>query len=263
MRYLLPDNPVQIDLWNEPFPRKQRDAYSAREFDSSLQVQLANSILFSTCILLSSFIILIVKEKESNFKLIQQISGLNLVQYWLSNFILDYLVYVISTLIMAFVVFLLRVDAFQTVAQLSYLTIVFVVSGLAALPFIYMCSAAFNDPATAYVRVSLYMLIAGQTTFLMVLILQIPDFDLMDTSKQLDEIFSFLLPMYTLSISVFSIYQNYKSQEFCLGNITFYNVTYRVQDFCTERYTNMFPIMKSCCPGTLMQKMANIYLFCC
>lgn len=246
-------NPVQIDLWNEPFPRKQRDTVSSLEFDSSLQMQLANSILFSTCFLLASFIILIVKEKESNFKHIQQISGLHLVHYWFSNFILDYLVFVISTMIMAFVVYLLRIDAFQTIAQLSYLTIVFFVCGLAALPFIYMCSTAFNDPSTAYVRVSLYMVIAGQTTFLMVLILQIPDFDLMDTSKQLDQIFSFMLPMYTLSISVFSIYQNYKSQEFCLGNITFLDVTYRVQDFCTEQFTNMFPMMKSCCPGIVMQ----------
>lgn len=229
LRYLLPESGIQLDVWNEPMPRKQRDALLALEFDGAMQVQLANSILFATCFLLASFVILLVKEKASFFKHIQQISGLHLAQYWSSNFILDYFVFVSSASVMALAIYLLKVEAFQKLPQVGLLWLIFVFTGLSALPFIYLCSLIFSDPATAYVRVSLYMLIGGQITFLMVLILQIPDFDLLDKSQLLDQIFSYILPVYTLSISVFSLYQNYKSQEFCLGNITWRDVTYHVQ----------------------------------
>lgn len=249
LRWLLRKPGFELNVWNEPLPRKQRDTLSAREFDSTIQVQLANSLLFSTCFLLASFVILLVKEKASNFKHIQQISGLHLFQYWTSNFILDYAVYVISSLLMALAIYLLKVDAFQTITQLGYLSLTFAATGLSALPFIYMCSVIFSDPATAYVRVSLYMLIAGTTTFLMVLILQIPDFDLVDVSDRLDDVFSFLLPVYTLSIAVFSIFENFKAQEFCLGNITFLNTTYRVLDFCEGTLSEIYPPLRACCKG--------------
>ena len=102
------------------------------------------------------------------------------------------------------------------------------------------------------------MLIVGTTTFLMTLILQIPDFNLVDVAKQLDNIFSFILPVYTLSISIFSIYQNFKSQEFCLGDINFFNVTYHVQDFCEGELLKMFPPIVACCRGVLWRLMLSI-----
>ena len=52
---------------------------------------------------------------------------------------------------MALVIYLLRIDAFQTVAQLGYLSLVFAATGLSAIPLIYVCSVIFSDPATAYV----------------------------------------------------------------------------------------------------------------
>lgn len=83
----------------------------------------------------------------------------------------------------------------------------------------------------------------------MVLILKIPDFDLLTLSSTLDTIFSILLPVYTMAISIFWIFENYKAQEFCLGNITIINTTTPVQMFCKDNNWKIFPMVRACCKG--------------
>ncbi|OTF76878.1 hypothetical protein BLA29_007498 [Euroglyphus maynei] len=143
----------QLRIWNDPFPRKHFDNIQAVGFDMSEQTQVSNNIQFSVAFLLASFIIFLVKEQSTNFKHIQQISGLNMFQYWT---------------ILCAIIYWLDVTSYREWEQQGRLFLIFATHGFASLPLIYICSLFFRNSATAYVRLALYTLILGTTTFLVI-----------------------------------------------------------------------------------------------
>ena len=251
LRSLLNNSGLEMFVWNHPLPRKAKDAFNSIEFDSTLQVQLANNIQFCVCFLLASFAIMLVKESITNFKHIQQIGGLKLFQYWTSNFSLDFLLYMLSCLGMAVMILILQLKNFDTFEQYVLLIVSFAAHGLAALPFIYIFCLFFKEPATAYVRISLYLLMTGTVAFLVVLILEVPDFGLVDVSEKLDYVFVCTLPIYTIAKSVYNIYQNRFGLTMCLGNTTIGSMVVNIQkDICdiAPEVKSSEPMM-ACCKG--------------
>lgn len=247
LKHVLDQDQLKYGVWNHPMPKRDIDASQSREFDTTKAVQLVDNIQISVAFLMASFVILLVKEKVTNFRHIQQISGLNLGQYWLSNFMLDFINYAISSALMLVVIYFSNISPFDSMQGLLNLSAVFVFHGLAAMPFMYVMSLLFADAATAYVRVSLYIVISGMTTFLVVLILQIPTYNLLNVSHILDYLFSFILPVYTLATCVMSLYQNYIGQKSCLAEFDIGGGKKRkVQDLCT--LGQEFPLF-GCCRG--------------
>lgn len=245
LRYVFQQTNFELSVWNEPFPKKMGDSINAREFDSVFQTHLLSCLQISLCFLMSSFSLLLVIEKSSNFKFIQQISGLKMYQYWTSNFILDYIFYFLSTLILAFILYIFDVKAFTSIKNQSFMLLMFLLNGLASLPFIYLLARLFNDQYTAYVQITLIYFITGFSSFILVLLLRIGEFKLFHTSQILDMIFTFIFPIYTVTMSIFSIYDNYIGLDICFTKTNFLNMTIDIQQIC--RYHNVSNI-----PGQIM-----------
>lgn len=232
LRFALNRTDFQLSIWNEPFPKKTSDTINAREFDSVFQTHVLSCLQVSLCFLMSSFSMLLVVEKSSNFKFIQKISGLKMYQYWLANFILDYAIYVVSVLTLSLIFYLFNVKAFLALKHQAFMITMFLFSGLACLPFIYLLAYLFKDQYTAYVQIIMILFITSFSAFLTVLLMRIPEFNLYDTSELLDTIFTFLFPIYTVTMSIFSVYDNYVGHDVCFSKISFFNITIDIQQLC-------------------------------
>ena len=94
------------------------------------------------------FIGFYVKERECRAKLLQMISGVNKVVYWITSLIFDYLIFfVIIFAITSFIGFYQR-PFFSTQDDLGQLFLILNVYAFTVLPFIYFFSYAFTKFST-------------------------------------------------------------------------------------------------------------------
>lgn len=250
MKYLINEN-FQLTINNNPFPRKNEDKLNAINFDATKQIQFSNNMQFCISFLVASYLIFLVKEKSTNFKHIQQISGLNLLHYWFSNYLIDLINFLFASFILCLIVYFLNVNTFDSFKHLLYLFIILTGHAVSSLFMIYFTTLFFRDAATAYVRLSLYLLILGTSTFFVVIIMNIPDLNLISVANTLDDIFAMLIPIYTLAMSIFMISENTMGLDICLRNITFRNINYNVQDLCKLNDTTLLKRLIICCKGNI------------
>ena len=158
-------------------------------------------------------------------------------------------------------------EALATPAQEGRLFLLFMIHGLAMLPFVYVLSFLFDVPSTAYVRICIYNVILGIGSFLAVIITEIPSLDVVYISKPLNSLFSMFLPNYSLGRSVYNLYNNYIGHDICNTERDIpiiyqgLNFTYHgsLVDFCNEAckiFKNDLknPAIKAiqmCCQGML------------
>lgn len=107
----------------------------------------------------SIFIAIKVKERMTRAKLLQFISGANRFIYWLTSFVIDYIVLIGVTSIIIGILALNQRVYFRTGEQLGTLMAVFALYGFSAIPFIYAASFLFEKHPTSETMVSVYALI--------------------------------------------------------------------------------------------------------
>jgi ATP-binding cassette subfamily A (ABC1) protein 3 len=128
-----------------PFEWTQRE----KEF-----VQNINGAFSAICIAIAySFIpaaiaVSVVKEREVKSKHLQLLSGVDALAYWASNFLFDFVCYLIPASIGVGIIFAygnptLTGENFATVA------LAFLLNGLSVIPFTYVCSFCFTSHSTA------------------------------------------------------------------------------------------------------------------
>lgn len=242
---------VQLKVRNYPFPVRPSEKFKFIQFDATLHTQLASQIQFVASFLAASFAIMLVREKSSYFKHIQQIGGLRLHEYWLSNFLVDYIIYFLSTLVIILVVFSAQLKDFDKPEEYLCLFVSLMMHGVAVLPLVYLLSLYFREPASAFVRISIYFTIIGSITFLLVELFAVPDFGLIDVRDKMSTTFKYLLPVYTIAEAVFDIYQNQASLNICLGQVPWGNGTANLQDLCQYMEKGSSSMFLACCKGKL------------
>jgi ATP-binding cassette subfamily A (ABC1) protein 1 len=142
----------------QPFPqtRQEKDMDKhANGFFAALVVTLA--FAFSP----GSYIVFIVKERESNAKHLQVISGVNIYAYWLSNYVWDLTSFSLTAFICCIWV---RFDDAPSLNQGEHFTIILVavtLYGLSVISFTYLCSFLFKSASTAQNTMIMVYVVAG------------------------------------------------------------------------------------------------------
>ncbi|KAH9600184.1 ABC transporter-like [Trypanosoma melophagium] len=121
----------------------------------------------------STFVSWVVKERECKARHLQNVSGLRLSIYWISNYLFDFCSYLIM-IILAIIVFLI----FQRHEYVSSETfgptfVLFIFYGLSCIPMSYAISFLFKEHSTAQNTVMLGNFITGFLLVLLVCILTI------------------------------------------------------------------------------------------
>lgn len=99
----------------------------------------------------SSNIIFIVKERESNVKHQQLVSGVGLMAYWFSNFLLDYVKFIFVGMVTVLLIIIYGIDSLYEEDHLTMTICLVMVFGATNTVFTYLISFMFKSPSSAQI----------------------------------------------------------------------------------------------------------------
>ncbi len=157
------DKKININYSHEPFPLTSKFRKQGETRNTSNLVFFV-SIAFA--LIPANFITTIIKERETNTKHLQIISGISLTSYWVSNFVFELVKYYIIGGICLLII--LAFDQFP-----SWFWLLYLLYGFSMTSFTYMFSVFFKTEASAQNAVILVNFLFGALGGTVVIILRI------------------------------------------------------------------------------------------
>lgn len=189
---------VSIAVSNKPLPYRAESRMMMLQAGNNLGFQLSFNIGFAMAFVASFFIIIYIKERITKAKLLQFVSGINVVMYWLTAFLWDYLVFVIIAFLMTLTIGVFQEDGYSTFQQLGRIYFVLIMFGFAVLPFIYIAAFFFNAPASGFTKMSIIFIFLGVAMYTVVFSMRFEGFNLGHVADTLTWIF-LTVPHFALS----------------------------------------------------------------
>ncbi|CAF3876784.1 unnamed protein product [Rotaria sp. Silwood2] len=212
-----------IHVINHPFPRSLVETITDFQSQQFFGFRMASSIVFGFGFMMASFAVFLIKERVSKAKHLQFLSGASGINFWLSTFIWDLVYYIVATIciLIIWTIFYhtaaLKDDliAYLDVNRLGYTILLYLLYGFAHIPMTYLLSFIFQIPASGFAWMTIINIITSQATLLAVVILSIPQLDLVHVADILEWIFLILFPNFCLGQGLNNMYQNYALNELC------------------------------------------------
>lgn len=144
------------------------------------------------------FVLFYIKERVSRAKLLQFVSGVNKVVFWMTSFVIDYVTLILITLLMLGVLAAYQEDGYSTITELGRNFLVLAIFAFSVIPFTYLGSFLFQIPSTGLVRLAIGYIVSGVFCFMAYFILNNEQLGLQHIAKVLGWIF-LIFPHYSLS----------------------------------------------------------------
>ncbi|XP_037363662.1 phospholipid-transporting ATPase ABCA3 [Talpa occidentalis] len=209
---------ASITVSNYPQPRSLLQAAKDQFNEGRKGFDIALNLLFAMAFLASTFSILAVSERAVQAKHLQFVSGVHVATYWLSALLWDLVSFLVPSLLLLVVFRAFDVHAFTQDGHMADALLLLLLYGWAIIPLMYLMSFLFAGPAAAYTRLTIFNILSGVATFLMVTIMRIPAVKLEDLSRTLDHVF-LVLPNHCLGRAVSSFYENYETRRYCASSV--------------------------------------------
>lgn len=208
---------ASITVSNYPQPRSALQAAKDQFNEGRKGFDIALNLLFAMAFLASTFSILAVSERAVQAKHIQFVSGVHVATFWLSALLWDLISFLVPTLLLLVVFKAFDVHAFTRDGHVADALLLLMLYGWAIIPLMYLMNLFFSGAATAYTRLTIFNILSGIATFLMVTIMRIPAVKLEELSRTLDHVF-LVLPNHCLGMAVSSFYENYETRRYCTSS---------------------------------------------
>ncbi|XP_053412499.1 phospholipid-transporting ATPase ABCA3 [Nycticebus coucang] len=208
---------ASIMVSNYPQPRSALQAAKDQFNEGQKGFDIALNLLFAMAFLASTFSILAVSERAAQAKHVQFVSGVHVATFWLSALLWDLLSFLIPSLLLLAVFKAFDVHAFTRDSHPADVLLLLLLYGWAIIPLMYLSTFFFSGAATAYTRLTIFNILSGIATFLVVTIMRIPAVKLEELSRTLDHVF-LVLPNHCLGMAVSSFYENYETRRYCTSS---------------------------------------------
>ncbi|KAH8409301.1 hypothetical protein KR009_012305 [Drosophila setifemur] len=205
---------VTIGVTNAPLPYTTSTLLSQLSTGNNLGTQLASNLCFCMCFVSSIYILFLIKERESRAKLLQFVGGVKVWTFWLSQYICDFATYTVTALIVVITIVCFQETGLSTFPELGRYFLLLLLFGFAALPFIYIMSLFFKEPATGFARVSIVNIFCGMALFIVVVVMSSDFFDTKPTANILGWIFR-IFPHFSLAMGLNKVYTNTATRNAC------------------------------------------------
>eukprot|EP00041_Stephanoeca_diplocostata_P037453 m.1419052 g.1419052 ORF g.1419052 m.1419052 type:complete len:1793 (-) comp25039_c0_seq8:263-5641(-) len=190
---------------NNPLPFTDKEKAEVIQ-DSQAGFNVAFSILFGVAPLVSSFVIFLVKERESKAKHVQFVSGLDAFSYWLSNFLWDLVNYTVPILCVFMLFAIKNVEAY--IAERFPITLViFFLYAVSIIPLVYCFSFLFKNPSIAFIACTIFNIATGLALMVTVMILKLIEPSTADTLKNV----FIILPNFCFGQALSELYTQYEN----------------------------------------------------
>ena len=223
VRYATQNKDLEIEIINEPLPLINEEIQDERNINK-LMVLFFTSLAFS--LIPSNFITIIIKEKETNSKHLQIISGISLFSYWFINYFFELIKYYILG---GICILILHIFGFYE----NYLYILYLLYGPAMISFTYLLSYMFISEDIGQIVTLLINLIMGVLAGTSIIIMRLNK-DLKDISKIIIYIFR-LIPSFcfcfgynqlTRAIDLFNIDLKIKTKINLIGVFSYFSLDF-------------------------------------
>ena len=144
------------------------------------------------------FVMFYIKERVSRAKLLQFVSGVNKIIFWVTSYVIDYAQFFLISLIFVLTLYAYQKDGYSTYVELARNFLLLVVFGFSVLPYTYLWSMLFQIPSTGLVRLSIGYIISGVFFFMAYFIINSELLNLQWLSKPLGWVF-LIFPHYSLA----------------------------------------------------------------
>uniref|UniRef100_A0A8C4L831 ATP binding cassette subfamily A member 3 n=1 Tax=Equus asinus TaxID=9793 RepID=A0A8C4L831_EQUAS len=208
---------ASIVVSNYPQPRSALQAAKDQFNEGRKGFDIALNLLFAMAFLASTFSILAVSERAIQAKHVQFVSGVHVATFWLSALLWDLMSFLVPSLLLLVVFKAFDVHAFTRDGHMADALLLLLLYGWAIIPLMYLMNFFFSGAATAYTRLTIFNILSGIATFLMVTIMRIPAVKLEELSRTLDRMF-LVLPNHCLGMAVSSFYENYETRRYCTSS---------------------------------------------
>uniref|UniRef100_A0A8C9AW22 ATP binding cassette subfamily A member 3 n=1 Tax=Prolemur simus TaxID=1328070 RepID=A0A8C9AW22_PROSS len=208
---------ASIVVSNYPQPRSALQAAKDQFNEGRKGFDIALNLLFAMAFLASTFSILAVSERTVQAKHVQLVSGVRVATFWLSALLWDLISFLVPSLLLLVVLKAFDVRAFTRDGHMADTLLLLLLYGWAIIPLMYLMNFFFSGAATAYTRLTIFNILSGIATFLMVTIMRIPAVKLEELSRTLDHVF-LVLPNHCLGMAVSSFYENYETRRYCTSS---------------------------------------------
>lgn len=154
-----------ISVSNKPFEfinKFEKGSVQLRDL-TNVGFMLAVFISFAMAFVSSFYIIFYIRERVSEAKLMQFVSGLGVSTFWITSIIFDLINYIFNTAIVIAVVFAFQMDGWKTLEELIPLCVSLLVFGPSMLAIIYLLSHLFSLPSTGFIRMSIFFVCTGKS----------------------------------------------------------------------------------------------------
>ncbi|XP_036597535.1 ATP-binding cassette sub-family A member 3-like [Trichosurus vulpecula] len=206
---------ASIRVSNKPQPRSAIKAARETYHKGSRGHEIAFSLFFGMAALASSFCLLTVTERIIKAKHLQFVSGVRIINFWLSAFLWDLFNFIVPCLLLLVVFKFCGVKAFVEDSHAADILLIFVLYGWSVIPLMYLMSFLFSGSATAYAKLVVFNFFTGMISFLFVYMAESNVVVMANSSiKALDNLF-LIFPNHNLGQSISGFYENYKAQKFC------------------------------------------------
>ena len=165
IKYATNNSNIKINLFNYPFPITYREKTNTKKRNNFALVFFV-SIAFT--LIPSNFITIIIKERESNNKHLQIISGISLFSYWINNYIFELLKYYFIGGVGILIIYLF--DFYK-----KYLCYLYLFYGPSMISFTYLLSCIFKSESSGQNIIILINFVFGALGGSVVLMIRIYD----------------------------------------------------------------------------------------
>ena len=152
----------------------------------------------------ASLIVIIVKERENNVKHQQIVSGVSILAYWLSNFFVDFVKYLIPSSATIVILFIYDVSVFTNKEAISATIALFLLFGPCMIMFTYLFSFLFKSPSKAQFIMFLLNYLGGSILMIASFILRVIEVTRGIQLNFIEFILRFL-PIYDIAFGMFSM----------------------------------------------------------
>jgi ATP-binding cassette subfamily A (ABC1) protein 3 len=230
------DPNYHITTVNHPLPITPNDILDLKRMEF-FAFPLNVNIVMALCFVLSTVTLTIVKERASQLKHCQLLTGLSSSVYWLAITICYISMFAVMFALLIFTFYLFNIEAYINGGRVKLVILLCALFTWSSLPMTYLLTFAFTVPSTALVYTAIIYLLIGPVSLMLGDIMLFPVVNLVTLYGHFNAIMTAISPAYCLCKGMQNIYLNDAALESCgTDEITF---------FCS------LGIDSPCCPGEL------------
>jgi ATP-binding cassette subfamily A (ABC1) protein 3 len=111
--------------------------------------------------LAAGFVVFLIKERETNAKHLQYVSGVRFPVFWIASFICDALNFIVPCIIMIILLLAFQSEDFKSAEMLGNVFFLLLMYGWGVIPLMYLFSFAFTIPSSGFTRMVLFNIFTG------------------------------------------------------------------------------------------------------